>query len=197
MDNKLLHCTIHHCCPLANKVENTDCGQLPPKCSFPWGTPSLHLIHGCLGPPKSKKPQTASRSVQPFCSAHAFDQQTHPFNSPFSGTTRVGRYQKGKTNQDFTEARDSEWHCHQLHLAPDRQPDQHPTTQFFTGWMPFLPPNQQCQSTEGKDTQTDHTTYVATCYASWCGLKILERQSGLGSECTSCYAMPYKISAEV
>ena len=27
---------------------------------------------------------------------------------------------------------------------------QHPTTQFFTGWMPFLPPNQQRQSTEGK-----------------------------------------------
>ena len=25
-----------------------------------------------------------------------------------------------------------------------------PTTQFFTGRMPFLPPNQQCQSTEGK-----------------------------------------------
>jgi len=23
-----------------------------------------------------------------------------------------------------------------------------PTTQFFTGQMPFLPPNQQCQSTE-------------------------------------------------
>jgi len=22
--------------------------------------------------------------------------------------------------------------------------------QFFTGWMPFLTPNQQCQSTEGK-----------------------------------------------
>jgi len=36
-----------------------------------------------------------------------------------------------------------------LHLAPDRQPHQHPTTQFFTGRMPFLPPNQQCQSTEG------------------------------------------------
>ena len=29
-----------------------------------------------------------------------------------------------------------------------RQPRQHPTTQFFTGRMPFLPPNQQCQSTE-------------------------------------------------
>jgi len=36
-----------------------------------------------------------------------------------------------------------------LHLAPDRQPRQQPTTQFFTGRMPFLPPNQQRQSTEG------------------------------------------------
>ena len=36
-----------------------------------------------------------------------------------------------------------------LHLAPDRLPCQHPTTQFFTGRMPFLPPNQQCKSTEG------------------------------------------------
>ena len=35
---------------------------------------------------------------------------THPFNGHFSGTTRVSRYQKGKTNLDFSEARDSEWH---------------------------------------------------------------------------------------
>ena len=40
------------------------------------------------------------------------DTHTHPFNGPFSGTTRVGRYQKGKTNLDFTEARDSEWQWH-------------------------------------------------------------------------------------
>jgi len=33
---------------------------------------------------------------------------THPFNGPFSGTTQVSRYQKGKTNLDFTEARVSE-----------------------------------------------------------------------------------------
>jgi len=33
----------------------------------------------------------------------------HPFNGPVSGTTRVSRYQKGKTNLDFTEVRDSEW----------------------------------------------------------------------------------------
>jgi len=45
------------------------------------------------------------------CNTHT---HTHPFNGPFSGTTRVIRYQKGKTNLDFTEARDSEWQWHQL-----------------------------------------------------------------------------------
>jgi len=39
---------------------------------------------------------------------------THPFNGPLSRTTRVSRYQKGKTNLDFTGARDSEWQWHQL-----------------------------------------------------------------------------------
>ena len=39
---------------------------------------------------------------------------THTFNGPLSGTTRVSRYQKGKTNLDFTEARDSEWQWRQL-----------------------------------------------------------------------------------
>jgi len=39
---------------------------------------------------------------------------THPFNGPLSGTTRVSRYQKGKTSLDFTEARGSEWQWHQL-----------------------------------------------------------------------------------
>ena len=32
---------------------------------------------------------------------------THPFNGPFSGTTQVSQYQKGKTNLDFTEATDN------------------------------------------------------------------------------------------
>jgi len=38
------------------------------------------------------------------------NKHTHtPVNGPFSGTTQLSRYQKGKTNLDFTEARDSEW----------------------------------------------------------------------------------------
>jgi len=39
---------------------------------------------------------------------------THTFNGPLSRTTGVSRYQKGKTNRDFTEARDSEWQWHPL-----------------------------------------------------------------------------------
>jgi len=59
----------------------------------------------------------------------------------------VIQYQKGKANVDFTEARDSEWQWHQLshmQVCISLQTDNHATTpplattQFFTGWMPFL-----------------------------------------------------------
>jgi len=90
---------------------------------------------------------------------------THPFNGPFSGTTQVGWYQKGKTNLDFTEARDSEWHWILLKQetvsgivinwaicksAPCSRQTTTPAPHHsvFTGRMPFLPPNQQRQSTE-------------------------------------------------
>jgi len=67
----------------------------------------------------------------------------------------VSRYQKGKTNLDFTGARDSEWQWYQLghmQVCISLQTDNHASTsllKFLTGRMPFLPPNQQCQSTEG------------------------------------------------
>ena len=38
----------------------------------------------------------------------------HLMHSSLSRTTWISRYQKGKTNLDFTEARDSEWQWHQL-----------------------------------------------------------------------------------
>ena len=61
----------------------------------------------------------------------AWNTHTHPFNSPFSGTTRVNRYQKGKTNLDFTEARDSEWQWHHLghmQVCISLQTDNHAST---------------------------------------------------------------------
>ena len=39
-------------------------------------------------------------------------QLLQPFNGPLSRTTRVSRYQKGKTNLDFTEATDNKWQWH-------------------------------------------------------------------------------------
>jgi len=56
----------------------------------------------------------------------------------------------------FTEARDSEWQWHPLghmQVCTSLQTDNHASTpllSFFTGRMPFLPPNLQSQSTEGK-----------------------------------------------
>jgi len=75
-------------------------------------------------------------------------------NKAVSGTTQVGRYQNGKINLDFTEARDSEWQWHQLghmQVSTSLQTDNHASTSplSFTGRMPFLPPNQQRQSIEG------------------------------------------------
>ena len=62
---------------------------------------------------------------------HLMYTHTHPFNGPYSGTTRVGRYEKGKTNLDFTEARDSEWQWHQLghmQVCTSIQTDNHAST---------------------------------------------------------------------
>jgi len=56
---------------------------------------------------------------------------THPFNGPLSGTTQVSRYQKGKINLDFIEARDSEWQWHQLgyvQVCTSLQTDNHAST---------------------------------------------------------------------
>jgi len=84
---------------------------------------------------------------------------THTFNGPFSGTTQVSWYQKGKTNLDFTDARNNEWQWHQLghmQVCTSLQTDNHASTpplSFFTDRMPFLLPNQHRQSTEGKITE--------------------------------------------
>ena len=120
----------------------------------------------------------------PFGSAHYTPPHTHTiqFNGPFSGTTRVSRYQKGKTDLDFTEARDSEWQWHQLghiQVCTSLQTDNYantPPLSFFTGRVPFLPPNQQRQSTEGKALKATHhhtralnvLAYLMPCYRSIC-----------------------------
>ena len=67
--------------------------------------------------------------------------QTHtPVQRPFFQDYPGEPVQKGKTDLDFTEARDSEWQWHQLghmQVCTSIQTDNHASTpplSFFTGW---------------------------------------------------------------
>jgi len=86
---------------------------------------------------------------------------THTFNGPFSGTTQVSWYQKGKTNLDFSEARDSEWQWHQLghmQVCTSLQTDNHTGIPPLSFYRPDALPAtyQQCQSTEGLCSTTQY-----------------------------------------
>jgi len=79
---------------------------------------------------------------------------TRPFNGPFSGTTRVSRYQKGKTNLDFTKARDSEWQWHQLdhmQVCTSLQTDNHasiPPLSYLQAGCPSCRPTNSVNALE-------------------------------------------------
>ena len=157
----------HYCWSLANNSEFIDRMQawavpgMTCKMPLPMDDPSLPIIIASLLP-QSPHPELHLSQFSHFCRTSAVCpshrplnncMHTHTFDGPFSGTIQVSRYQKGKTNLDFTEARDSEWQWHQLghmQVCTSLQTDnhasgQHPTTQFFAGQLPFLSPNLQCQ----------------------------------------------------
>jgi len=120
----------------------------------------------CKSAPHSRQITTPTLSSQSFTGRMPFlppNQQRqsthththkHPFNGPFSGTTRVSQYQKGNTNLDFTEETVSGSGISWAKSAPYSRQTTTPAPHHsvFTGRMPFLPPNQQRQSTEGKFT---------------------------------------------
>ena len=87
---------------------------------------------------------------------------TRPFNSPFSRTTRVSRYQRSKTNLDFTEARDSEWQWHQLghtQVCTSLQTDNHTSTpplSFLQAGCPSCHPTNSIKALKAHCT-TKHT----------------------------------------
>ena len=101
--------------------------------------------------------QTRSLHVRWLCTTHtpASDHthtHTHPSNGFFFRTTRVGRYQKGKTNLDFTEVRDSEWQWHQLghmQVCTSFQTDNHASTSTLS----FL---QACALPAAQPTTSKH-----------------------------------------
>jgi len=93
--------------------------------------------------------------------------QLHPFNGLFSGTKWVSRHQKGKPFWIVLEQKMMGWLWHQLDhmqimcilLQIDNNASTTPPS--FTGRMPFLPTNQQRQSTE--DTMVQKITFDKAC----------------------------------
>jgi len=89
---------------------------------------------------------------------------THPFNGLLSGTTWVSRYQKGKTNQDFTEARDSEWQWHQLghtQVCISLQIENHASTpplSFLQARCPSCRPTNSVKALKAKNQQNTTET---------------------------------------
>ena len=84
---------------------------------------------------------------------------THTFNDSLSGTTPVSRYQKSKTNLDFT--RDSEWQWHQLghmQVCTSLQTDNHASTSplcFLQAGCPSCRPTNSVKALRGHSTKTE------------------------------------------
>jgi len=74
----------------------------------------------------------------------------------------VSRYQKGKTNLDFTEARDSEWQWHQLghmQVCTSLQTDNHANTSPLSFLQAGCPSCRQTNSAKALKAQLTLTTY--------------------------------------
>jgi len=74
----------------------------------------------------------AARTLEHWLDSPAGTLHTHTrLTALFPGLPGVRRYQKGRTNLDFTEARDSEWQWHQLgrmQVCTSLQTDNHAST---------------------------------------------------------------------
>ena len=114
---------------------------------------------------------------------------THPFDGPLSGTTRVSRYQKGKPiwillKQETVSGSGISWVICKSASRSRQITTPIPTTQFFTGRMPFLPPNQQRQSTEGTNSKSTskvkkHRQPNKTTFHMWVSLTLLIQCSSI------------------
>jgi len=78
----------------------------------------------------------------------------------------VSRYQKGKTNLDFTEARDSEWQWHQLgrmQVCTSLQTNNHTSNSplsFLQAECPSCLPTNSIKALKA-NTGTENTNYYA------------------------------------
>ena len=100
--------------------------------------------------------------------AKATQQQQQPFNGLFSRITWVSRYQKGKTNLDFTGARDSEWQWHQLghmQVCTSLQTDNHASTPplcFLQAGCPSCRPTNSVKALKARKGDSSRVLFKMT-----------------------------------
>ena len=84
-----------------------------------------------------------------------------------SRTTRVSQYQKGTTNLDFTEARDSEWQWHQLghmQVCTSLQTDNHTSTpplSFLQAGCPSCRPTNSIKALKASSYHTANLMFLS------------------------------------
>jgi len=85
----------------------------------------------------------------------------------------VSRYQKGKTNLDFSEARDSEWHWHQLghmQVCNSLQTDNHASTQplsFLQAGCPSCRPTNSVRAPKELNCLDTALVYANSGYIAY------------------------------
>jgi len=98
-----------------------------------------------------------------LCQAAAYSSQhTHTFNGPISRSTQEIWYKKGKTNLDFTEARESEWQWHQLgymQVCTSLQTDNHASTHHSAAYSSQRNKNCIRKHTE-QDSMSEQVHYI-------------------------------------
>jgi len=150
-------------------------GSLDPQVCPKTASRSVHPFcrdHGCGFCDKCRKRAYGTHHVTLITTYHIYHQcpvlhththtHTQPFNGPFSATTRERQYQKGKTNLDFTQARDSEWQWHQLghmQVCTLLQTDKHASTQllsFLQAGCPSCRPTNSVKAMKDMPTAPNH-----------------------------------------
>ena len=99
---------------------------------------------------------------------------------PFIRVYQVSQYQKGKTDLDFTEARDSEWQWHQLshmQVCTSLQTDNHASTPPLSFYRPDALPDAQPTVSKHWRQSNNQLTHndIRLCIASYKLRDVIQR----------------------
>ena len=142
--------------------------DMSPKLPLLLRDPGCHLIHGSWAHPSPQPNWYLNQITNGHTRTH-----TH---GPLSGSTQVSPYQKGKTNLDFTEARNSEWQWHQLgnmQACTSLQTVNHASTpplSFLQAGCPSCCPTNSVKALKAKALKANKWTYssqYSACLPGW------------------------------